>query len=100
MQVLLPAFCLGCIVSTHTTSDDVYMDHTAHYEDHSESKRTRAIEQGRLEDAEAITRARANEEESEKVNSVISAVFMVLVGLSMPSLFGYEHLRHQYQVFV
>lgn len=64
LEVLLPAFVLGCMIK-HPAGTDPHRD------DHRE---------GHLEGPEAAGEQRAS--------TIISAVFMVLVGLTMPAIFG------------
>lgn len=64
LEVLLPAFVLGCLIKRPAGSDP-------HRDDHRE---------GHLEGPESAGEQRAS--------TIISAVFMVLVGLTMPAIFG------------
>lgn len=71
LEVLLPAFCLGCVTRSGHTS-------------HIQSDKPKAS----LEKQESVLKERVALVDEEQVNSVVSSVFMVLVGLSMPSLFS------------
>lgn len=64
IEVLLPAFVLGCIIK-HPAGSDPHSDDTR--ENHQEGPES---------------------PEEQKVSTIISAIFMGLVGLSMPSIIG------------
>ncbi|MDX1383233.1 MAG: sodium:proton antiporter [Thermoanaerobaculia bacterium] len=64
VEVLLPAFVLGCVMAVPAGSDP-------HRDDDRE---------GHQEGPESV--------QEQRVSTVVSALFMVLVGLSMPSLFN------------
>lgn len=64
LEVLLPAFVLGCVMK-HPSGSNPHQDDAR--EGHQEGPETRA---------------------EQRASTIISAVFMVLVGLSTPSLFG------------
>jgi hypothetical protein len=64
--VLLPAFALGCIMKHPEGSDPHLDDHRLGHQEGPESP------------------------EEQQVATIVSAAFMVLVGLSMPSIFGAE----------
>merc|ERR1719171_465084 len=69
IEVLLPAFILGAVIQ-------VEHDDTNHQADHQDEAAPKEAEH-ELEHLQ-----------DQKVHTVISAVFMVFVGLSMPPLFG------------
>ena len=83
--MLLPAFTVGCIVrAAHTTQlpDTRFaISHPNHL-----ASRTKSF-MHRLRHTPAIKRERRQLREN-LVNDAVSCVFMLLVGLSMPSLFG------------
>jgi Kef-type K+ transport system membrane component KefB len=76
LEVLLPAFTVGCVIK-HQDSDPK-ITHAMHRNDS-------------LTDMPAPKRKLADRISADTVKSCISAVFMVLVGFSMPSLFNDKH---------
>jgi len=78
LEVLLPAFTVGCVIKH---SDDGHGGHGAHALQHDAT----------LTDMPAPKRSLADMIHADTVKASISAVFMVLVGFSMPSLFNDKH---------
>jgi len=78
LEVLLPAFTVGCVIKH---SDDDHGGHGAHALQHDAT----------LSNMPAPKRSLADMIHADTVKASISAVFMVLVGFSMPSLFNDKH---------
>jgi len=84
LEVLLPAFAIGCVVRSGHTSQ---IRDTRQPVDQQLLKRTNTFVSS-LSRRPSIRRERVERDHSAFVNTVISALFMVFVGLSMPSLFS------------
>jgi len=90
LEVLLPAFTIGCIVhAAHVSQEPDARHAVGHPQRLTKPKTTflRALSRTR-ESRDPRPRARAHGSYESEVNDVISSVFMLLVGLSMPSLFS------------
>lgn len=80
LEVLLPAFAIGCVArSGHTTNLPLPS---------AQSRASKDAARNKLERRSSILAERVSLLDSATVDTVISSVFMVLVGLSMPPLFG------------
>ena len=81
LEVLLPAFTIGCIVrAAHATQHDEVRAQRR------PSRREIAVQ--RLERRPSIKKEKKHRSYEQEVNDIISSVFMFFVGLSMPSLFN------------
>jgi Kef-type K+ transport system membrane component KefB len=82
LEVLLPAFAIGCVARCgHATN--------AHVPKHvpKELKRQDSFK-AKVARRSSYVLEQLQREESELVNTLVSTVFMIFVGLSMPELFG------------
>jgi len=79
LEVLLPAFAIGCICRCgHTSQQPVPDHHLSRQPSYRDWLARRA----------SIIKEQTLRHDSELINSGVSAVFMVFVGLSMPEIFG------------
>jgi len=85
LEVLLPAFTVGCIVRAAHTSQLPDTRFAPSHPNHLVS-RTKSV-MHRLRHSPSIKRERRQLRET-FINDLVSCIFMLLVGLSMPSLFG------------
>jgi len=80
LEVLLPAFVLGCMMyNPH---------HDAHMNDPALSQQGEHSEHGHLDSQPPHHPMTQADKTEEKVGTIISGVFMLLVGLSMPAVLG------------
>ncbi len=79
IEVLLPAFVLGCVLRTK------HHDHSQHSE-HKQSSTTSAVTSDAIPGPGVSTGVPDEDASEARAGTVISAVFMLLVGLSMPSV--------------
>eukprot|EP00519_Triparma_laevis_P015319 CAMPEP_0182490972 /NCGR_PEP_ID=MMETSP1321-20130603/625_1 /TAXON_ID=91990 /ORGANISM="Bolidomonas sp., Strain RCC1657" /LENGTH=515 /DNA_ID=CAMNT_0024693219 /DNA_START=231 /DNA_END=1778 /DNA_ORIENTATION=+ len=116
LEVLMPAFVIGCITRNPHLEDAIPLDHDVEKPFSSAARPSTTFEKKRAELANAapgalalrrgdeggtrlptphsrqsirvLQEAKQEWVTEERVNDIISAAFMVLVGLSMPELFG------------
>eukprot|EP00413_Alexandrium_margalefii_P014198 CAMPEP_0204549296 /NCGR_PEP_ID=MMETSP0661-20131031/24241_1 /ASSEMBLY_ACC=CAM_ASM_000606 /TAXON_ID=109239 /ORGANISM="Alexandrium margalefi, Strain AMGDE01CS-322" /LENGTH=252 /DNA_ID=CAMNT_0051556233 /DNA_START=35 /DNA_END=790 /DNA_ORIENTATION=- len=79
MEVLLPAFTLGCIVRV-SHGQEAHQGSQQDLESNPETSVAQVAENAKA--------AQAAEAVEERIQTGVSMVFMMLVGLSMPALFG------------
>ena len=77
LEILLPAFTIGCIVK--------------HPHAHAGPPATRTLADGTVVPVRQSTLRRLRNVRQDKVKLVVSAIFMVLVGLSMPAIFNEDY---------
>merc|ERR1712087_422991 len=82
LEVLLPAFAIGCVTRCGHATNVPVPDHVPKQLKRVNSFKAKVARQSSYV-MEQIAR-----EESELINTIVSMVFMVFVGLSMPELFG------------